>query len=61
MVTIVKHEWHQTDRQYAMEIDEDLLSEIYPDLDEDEIAAIQDPTILNVDQTQEPGELPNGE
>ena len=31
------------------------------DLDEDEIAAIQDPTILNVDQTQEPGELPNGE
>ena len=31
------------------------------DLDEDEIAAIQDPTILNVDQTQEPGELPEGE
>jgi hypothetical protein len=38
MVTIVKHEWHQHDRQYAIEIDEDLLSEIYPDLDEDEIA-----------------------
>lgn len=37
MVTIVKHEWHQTDRQYAIELDEDLLSEIYPDLDEDEI------------------------
>ena len=38
MVTIVKHEWHQHDRQYAVEIDEALLSEIYPDLDEDEIA-----------------------
>jgi hypothetical protein len=37
MVTVVKHEWHQHDRQYAIEIDEALLSEIYPDLDEDEI------------------------
>jgi len=39
MVTLVKHEWHQTDRQYAVELDEALLSEIYPDLDEDEIKA----------------------
>lgn len=38
MVTIVKHEWHSHDRQYAIELDADLLSEIYPDLDEDEIA-----------------------
>lgn len=38
MVTIVKHEWHQVDRQYVIEIDENLLTEIYPDLDEDEIA-----------------------
>ena len=38
MVTIVKHEWHSVDRQYAIELDADLLSEIYPDLDEDEIA-----------------------
>jgi len=38
MVTIVKHEWHQHDGQYAIELDEALLSEIYPDLDEDEIA-----------------------
>jgi hypothetical protein len=37
MVTIVKHEWHQHDRQYAIELDEALLGEIYPDLDEDEI------------------------
>ena len=38
MVTIVKHEWHQVDVQYAIELDESLLSEIYPDLDEDDIA-----------------------
>jgi len=38
MITFVKHEWHQHDRQYAIELDEALLSEIYPDLDDDEIA-----------------------
>ena len=38
MVTIVKHEWHQVDRQYAIEIDESILVEIYPDLDDAEIA-----------------------
>ena len=40
MVTIVKHEWHQHDRQYAIELDSELLSEIYPDSDEDEIASL---------------------
>ena len=40
MVQIVKHEWHRVDSQFTAEIDEDLLSEIYPDLDEDEISAI---------------------
>ena len=40
MVTIVKHEWHQTDRQYAIDLDEDLLREIYPDHDDDEIASL---------------------
>lgn len=38
MVTIVKHEWHQVDSQFAYEIDEDILSEIYPDLSEEEIS-----------------------
>ena len=38
MVTIVKHEWHSHDRQYAIELDEDLLSEIYPDLGPGEIS-----------------------
>jgi hypothetical protein len=40
MVTLVKHEWHSVDSQFELELDEDLLSEIYPDLDEDEIAAL---------------------
>jgi predicted RNA-binding Zn-ribbon protein involved in translation (DUF1610 family) len=40
MVTIVKHEWHQHDRQYAIDLDEDLLREIYPDHDDDEIASL---------------------
>jgi hypothetical protein len=38
METLVKHEWHQVDSQFAIELDETLLSEIYPDLDEDEIS-----------------------
>jgi hypothetical protein len=42
MVTIVKHEWHSHDRQYAIELDEALLSEIYPDKEEDEIKVILD-------------------
>lgn len=37
MVTIVKHEWHQVDSQFAFEIDTDILAEIYPDLSEDEL------------------------
>jgi hypothetical protein len=40
MVTIVKHEWHSHDRQYAIELDIELLSEIYPDMDEDELSEL---------------------
>lgn len=40
MVTIVKHEWHQVDSQFTAELDENDLSRIYPDLEEDEIAAL---------------------
>ena len=39
MVSIVKSEWHQVEKRYGIEIDVDLLSEIYPDLYEDEIEA----------------------
>lgn len=37
MVTLVKHEWHNVDVQYAIDLDTDLLQEIYPDMDEDAI------------------------
>lgn len=40
MVTIVKHEWHQVDEQYAFYLDEETLSDIYPDLDVGEIVSL---------------------
>jgi DNA-binding transcriptional ArsR family regulator len=40
MVTLVKHEWHQVDSQFAFELDSDKLSEIYPELEEEEIEAM---------------------
>ena len=42
MVTLVKHEWHQVDSQFALELDLDLLQEIYPDKDEEELQVILD-------------------
>lgn len=38
MVQVIKSEWHSVEKRYAAEIDEDTLSKIYPDADEDEIA-----------------------
>lgn len=38
MVTLVKHEWHQVDSQFAVEFNQDMLAEIYPDLSEEELA-----------------------
>lgn len=40
MVTVVKSEWHQVERRYSIEIDEDVLTNIYPDKEEEEIATI---------------------
>lgn len=37
MVKVVKSEWHQVEKVYGLELDNDLLSEIYPDLDDTEI------------------------
>jgi hypothetical protein len=37
MVTIVKSEWHQVEKRFSIEVDEAMLSEIYPDLDTQEI------------------------
>jgi len=39
MVSIVKSEWHQVEKRYGIEIDADMLTEIYPELDEDAIEA----------------------
>lgn len=38
MVTLVKYEHHQVNSQFAYELDLDKLQEIYPDLDEQELA-----------------------
>ena len=40
-VQVVKSEWHQVEKRYGIEITDDLLSEIYPDL--------EDPSLLLVD------------
>lgn len=40
MVTVVKSEWHQVEKRYSIEIDEDVLTDIYPEKEEEEIAAI---------------------
>lgn len=42
MVTLVKHEWHQVDSQFAFDLDCDKLSEIYPELEEEEIDAMME-------------------
>ena len=34
---IVKSEWHQVEKRYAIEVDEQLVSEVYPDFDEDQV------------------------
>ena len=39
MVSIVKSEWHQVEKRYGLEIDSSLLTDIYPELDEDAIEA----------------------
>lgn len=40
MVTLVKHEWHQVDAQFAYELTEKTLAEIYPEMDDVEIVKI---------------------
>ena len=40
MVQVMKHEWHQVDSQFLVDIDADILSEIYPDLNKKEIKAL---------------------
>lgn len=40
MVKLIKHEWHSVDSQFKFELDEEKLSEIYPDLNEEEIESL---------------------
>ena len=42
MVQIVKSEWHQVEKRYSMEVNEDTVREIYPDMDDEEIAALME-------------------
>ena len=37
MITLVKHEWHQVDRQLAYELTAETLAEIYPDMSKREL------------------------
>jgi hypothetical protein len=37
MVTVVKSEWHQVEKRYGLDIDEDIIAEIYPDFTEEEV------------------------
>jgi hypothetical protein len=39
---VIKSEWHQVEKRYEVEVDEDLLADIYPDLDEVELAELMD-------------------
>lgn len=36
---IIKSEWHSVEKRYAIEIDEAVIADVYPDMDEDEVAA----------------------
>lgn len=40
MALIIKSEWHQVERRFSFDLNEDLLSEIYPELNEAEIEEI---------------------
>lgn len=42
MVTIIKSEWHQVERRYGLDIDEDILQQIYPDFTDVEITEVLD-------------------
>ena len=37
---VIKSEWHQVERRYATEIDADVLKEIYPDYEDEDIEAL---------------------
>lgn len=38
MARVIKSEWHRVEKRYDIILDEDLISEVYPEMDEDEVA-----------------------
>lgn len=40
MVQVIKSEWHQVEKRYVIELDEQLLQELFSDKEEDEIQVI---------------------
>jgi hypothetical protein len=39
---VIKSEWHQVERRYATEIDTDFLSNVYPDMSDEELQEVLD-------------------
>lgn len=39
-ITVIKSEWHQVEKRYSYQIDEELLSEIYPEMETEEITLL---------------------
>lgn len=38
MTRVIKSEWHQVEKRYAIEINEDVVAEVYPDMNDNEVA-----------------------
>ena len=50
MITLVKHEWHSVDSQFALELTEELLKAIYPEMTKKEIKQLyKDISVGNYD------------
>jgi hypothetical protein len=39
MARVIKSEWHSVEKRYSLDIDEVVVAEVYPDMDEDEAEA----------------------
>lgn len=39
---VIKSEWHSVERRYATEIDIDFLSDVYPDMSDEELQEVMD-------------------
>jgi hypothetical protein len=38
MARVIKSEWHQVEKRYAIEFDESTVAEVYPDMTDEEVA-----------------------